>query len=328
MTESNPATTRFALIGAAGYVANRHMRAIKDVNGALVAALDPHDNVGVLDSYFPEAEFFTEFERFDRAIDKARRRGRAVQHVSICSPNYLHDAHIRFALRSHAHAICEKPLVLSPWNIDALAEIEAESEGRISTILQLRLHPSVIALKARIDKAPADEVFDVDLSYVTSRGRWYQVSWKGAESKSGGVAMNIGVHFFDMLGHVFGPRSRLKLHALTPTLAAGYLEFKRARVRWLLSIDARDLPAGAVAAGRRTHRSLRIGGEDYEFSDGFTDLHTESYQKILAGEGFGLDAARSSIETTYAIRHAMPHPQAGDPHPALAAALAWRGEGT
>lgn len=320
---------RFALLGAAGYVAPRHLRAIRDTGNRLVAALDPHDNVGVMDSYFPDTEFFTEFERFDRAADKARRRGEPIEFMSICSPNYLHDAHVRFALRSGAHAICEKPLVLNPWNVDALAAIEAEGDRRINTILQLRLHPTILALKERVaaessGNESSGKVLDVDLTYITSRGRWYHVSWKGEETKSGGVATNIGIHFFDMLGFVFGPCSGVKVHVRTPTLAAGSLDYENARVRWFLSIDSRDLPEAVRAARGSTYRSIRVSGEELEFSDGFTDLHTASYAEILAGRGFGLEDARPSIETAFEIRNAEllgPH---GEHHPSLKAALALR----
>jgi UDP-N-acetyl-2-amino-2-deoxyglucuronate dehydrogenase len=316
----------FALVGAAGYVAPRHLRAIKDTGNLLVAALDPHDNVGFMDSYFPDAEFFTEFERFDRAIDKARRRGAAIDYVSICSPNHLHDAHIRLALRSHAHAICEKPLVLNPWNVDALAEIEAEGEHRINTILQLRLHPTIRALKERVESQPANTVLEVDLTYITSRGRWYHVSWKGDQTKSGGISTNIGIHFFDMLCFVFGRPRRIEVHAQTSTLAAGYLEFAGARVRWLLSIDMRDLPESARQAGKATYRSIRISDDELEFSDGFTDLHTASYGGILSGDGFGLEDARASIELAFEIRNAKPVGLRGDYHPALRPSLAARGD--
>ncbi|MEQ8700975.1 MAG: Gfo/Idh/MocA family oxidoreductase [Bauldia litoralis] len=317
---------RFALVGAAGYVAPRHLRAIKDTGNQLVAALDPHDNVGIMDSYFPEAEFFTEFERFDRAIDKARRRDAAIDYVSICSPNHLHDAHIRLALRSRAHAICEKPLVLNPWNVDALAEIEAEGEHRINTILQLRLHPTIRALKERVESQPADTMLDVDLTYITSRGRWYHVSWKGDQSRSGGIATNIGIHFFDMLCFVFGSPKLVQVHAHTPTMAAGFLQFDHARVRWFLSIDFHDLPAAARQAGKSTYRSVRISDEDLEFSEGFTDLHTASYTEILAGNGFGLEDARQSIEVAFEIRNAQQLGLKGDFHPQLRPALAARGE--
>lgn len=311
----------FAMIGVGGFVAPRHLRAIKDNGHQLVAAVDPKDSVGILDSYFPEAHFFVEYERFDRHIDKLRRRGQGVEYVSICSPNYLHDAHIRFALRNGAHAICEKPLVLNPWNLNAIGEIEREADRRIHTILQLRLHPVIRDLRARIAAAPADTVFDVDLDYITSRGRWYHTSWKGDEEKSGGVATNIGIHFFDMLEWVFGPRRASTVHLHTPATAAGYLELARARVRWFLSIDADHLPDTAKAAGKRTHRSIRIDGTELEFSEGFNDLHSLSYAAILAGDGFGLADARPSIETAYEIRRAAPVGPTDTAHPFCAAVV-------
>ncbi len=306
---------RFAIVGAAGYIAPRHMKAIKEVGGDLVAAMDPSDNVGILDSYFPEATFFTEFERFDRHVDKCRRRGTGPDFVSICSPNYLHDAHVRFALRSSADAICEKPLVLNPWNLDGLAEIEHDTGRRIHTILQLRHHEAIRALRAKIAAASADRIFDVDLTYLTSRGGWYHVSWKGNLERSGGIATNIGVHFFDMLAWVFGPCQRCTVHVHEPDVAAGHLEFERARVRWFLSIDADHLPAAARAAGKRTHRSILIDGEELEFSDGFTDLHTVCYREILAGRGHGIEDARPAIETVHRIRHTRPVGPRGDAHP-------------
>lgn len=293
---------RFALIGAAGYIAPRHLKAIKETGNTLVASLDKHDNVGILDSYFPQSDFFTEFERFDRHIDKLRRQGQGVDYVSICSPNYLHDSHIRFALRQQAHAICEKPLVLNPWNVDALAEIEKETGKRVFTILQLRLHPAIIALRNKILNGPANKIYDVDLTYITSRGHWYQVSWKGEDSKSGGVATNIGIHFFDMLLWIFGSVKNISVDELTEDSAGGKIELERARINWFLSIDAERLPQVAKDAGKRTHRSLTMEGNEIEFSDGFTDLHTTSYKEILAGNGFGLHDARPSIELVHQIR--------------------------
>lgn len=309
---------RFALVGAAGYVAPRHMKAIKDTGNVLVAAFDPNDSVGIMDSYFPDADFFIEFERFDRHVDKLRRRGQAIDYVSICSPNYLHDAHIRFALRNDASAICEKPLVLNPWNIDALAEIEGETGRRISNILQLRLHPAVKALRERIAAAPKDKVFDVDLTYLTSRGHWYHTSWKGAADKSGGIATNIGVHFFDLLTWVFGRPTGNVVHLHQADAASGFLTLERARVRWFLSINAAYLPPQAVVAGKRTYRSLTIGGEEFEFSEGFGELHTASYAEILAGRGFGLDEVRPSIDIVHQIRNARPVGPVGDCHPLCA----------
>ncbi len=304
--------TLFALVGAAGYIAPRHMHAIKAVGGKLAVAFDPKDLVGIIDNYFPEAHFFTEFERFDRHIDKMRRRGEGVDQIAICSPNYLHDAHCRMALRSQADAICEKPLVLNPWNLDGLAELEQSSGRRISTILQLRLHPAIENLRKTISAAPNNE-FAVDLTYITARGRWYLVSWKGDETKSGGIASNIGVHFFDMLVHVFGCASSNIVHLRDAQRASGFLVCGRANVRWFLSVDPKDLPAGAE--GKRTFRSITVDGEDIDFSDGFADLHVRSYEQILAGDGFGLDTVRPAIEITSAIRHAALEPGRGELHP-------------
>jgi UDP-N-acetyl-2-amino-2-deoxyglucuronate dehydrogenase len=292
--------TSFALIGAAGYVAPRHMKAMQAVKGDLKVAYDPNDSVGIIDSHFPDAHFFTEFERFDRHIDKLRRRGDKIDYVSICSPNHLHDAHCRFALRSGADAICEKPLVLNPWNIDGLAEIERDTGRRISTILQLRLHPAIIALRERF--ATSDKRHKVDLTYITSRGRWYYASWKGEDSKSGGVATNIGVHFFDMLSFVFGSVKRNEAHLREPERAAGFLECARADVSWFLSVDRNDLPA-EVQGKKTTFRSITVDGEEVEFSEGFTDLHTRSYEEIVAGRGFGLDEVRSSIDIVSSFRN-------------------------
>jgi len=304
----------FALIGAAGFVAPRHMRAIKDTGNELIAALDPNDSVGIIDSYFPAADFFTEPERFDRHIDKLRRKGSGVDYVSICSPNYLHDAHIRLALRNRAHAICEKPLVLNPWNLDGLHEIESETDTRIFTILQLRLHPTIIALNETIQSAD-DSVHEVDISYITSRGNWYQRSWKGDAEKSGGIATNIGVHFFDMLTWVFGKERYSTVHINRADCAAGRLELEKARVRWFLSVNADHLPEAQREQGQRTYRSITVGGQEVEFSEGFTDLHTASYQHILDGEGYGLDDARTAVETVYQIRNATPQGLQGDYHP-------------
>lgn len=304
----------FALIGAAGYVAPRHMRAIKDVGGRLLAAYDPSDSVGVIDSYFPDARFFVEFERFDRHIDKLRRAGTQIGYVSICSPNYLHDSHVRFALRSGAHAICEKPLVLNPWNVDGLVEVEASAGRRVNTILQLRLHPSIQALKKQIDDSASGDLHDVDLTYITSRGRWYHTSWKGDQNKSGGIATNIGVHFYDMLSFLFGDVKQNHIHLRSEERASGYLEYAKARVRWFLSIDRNDLPSG-LPAEQTTFRSITIDGKEIEFSSGFTDLHTRSYEQILRGNGFTLEDARSSIETVAHIRTADVTPGKGEEHP-------------
>jgi UDP-N-acetyl-2-amino-2-deoxyglucuronate dehydrogenase len=294
----------FGLIGAGGYIAPRHLRAIKETGNHLVAALDKYDGVGIMDSFFPDAEFFTEPERFDRYMDKLRRRNpdRKIEYVSICSPNYLHDAHMRLALRNESHAICEKPLVLNPWNLDALRELEEETGKRIFTILQLRLHPAIIALKEQIANDLSGKVYDVDLRYITSRGKWYYISWKGDISKSGGIATNIGVHFFDMLTWIFGDVQENIVKEHTIDHASGFLQLEKARVNWFLSINPDFLPASAVAAGKRTFRSITMDGAEIEFSEGFTDLHTTSYEQILAGNGFGLEDSRRSIEIVQAIR--------------------------
>lgn len=293
----------FALIGAAGYIAPRHFQAIRDTGNNLVAALDKSDTVGVIDSYFPNADFFTEFERFDRHLDKLKRQGTPVDYVSICSPNYLHDSHIRFALRQGADAICEKPLVLNPWNVDALAEIEKETGRKVYTILQLRLHPSIIALREKVLNGPKDKIYDVDLTYITSRGHWYHISWKGDQSKSGGIATNIGIHFFDMLIWVFGAVKKIDVNELKLDVGSGYIELERARVNWKLSINYDHIPENIKKQGKRTYRSLTMNGAQIEFSDGFTDLHTISYQEIIKGNGFGLQEARPSIELAYGIRN-------------------------
>jgi len=311
----------FALIGAAGYIASRHMRAVSETGNRLVAALDPSDSVGVIDSHFPDAFFFTEFERFDRHIEKLRRagEGKKVDFVSICSPNYLHDSHMRFALRAGADAICEKPLVLNPWNIDPLLEMERETGQKVHTILQLRLHEAIIDLARQVEAAPKDRKHDVDLTYITSRGRWYHQSWKGDERKSGGIATNIGVHFFDMLHFVFGPLQTNIVYRRDASSASGFLEYERARVRWFLSIDENHLPPQAVAKKARTYRSITVDGREIEFSEGFTDLHTVSYRKALAGEGFGLEASRPAIEAVADIRNAPISTAGADAHPFLSA---------
>ncbi|MDO6811809.1 Gfo/Idh/MocA family protein [Tenacibaculum soleae] len=294
----------FALIGAAGYIAPRHLKAIKDTNSNLIAALDKFDSVGVMDSYFPNADFFVEFERFDRHIEKIKRQQNIqLDYVSICTPNYLHDSHIRMALRRGADAICEKPLVLNPWNVDALQAIEKESGNKINTILQLRLHPSIIALKNKVASENKKEKYDIDLTYITSRGNWYDVSWKGDESKSGGIATNIGVHFYDMLSWIFGDVQENLVHLREKDKSAGYLEFENARVRWFLSIDENSLPKQIQEVGQRTYRSITVDGEEIEFSGGFTELHTESYKGILKGNGFGLMDAKASIEIVHDIRN-------------------------
>ncbi|MEQ1586331.1 MAG: Gfo/Idh/MocA family oxidoreductase [Cyclobacteriaceae bacterium] len=292
----------FALIGAAGFIAPRHLKAIKETGNNLVAAMDKFDSVGIIDSYFPHADFFTEFERFDRHIDKLRRQGHKVDYVSICSPNYLHDSHIRFALRQQADAICEKPLVLNPWNVDALDEIEKETGKKIYTILQLRLHPSIIKLREEVLMGDPFKVYDVDLTYITSRGKWYHHSWKGEEAKSGGIATNIGIHFFDMLLWIFGEVKDMKLEKYELDHASGFIKLAKANVHWSLSINEEHLPTPIKAQGKRTFRSLQMNGREIEFSDGFTDLHTISYQELLKGNGFGLQEARPSIELAHQIR--------------------------
>jgi UDP-N-acetyl-2-amino-2-deoxyglucuronate dehydrogenase len=307
----------FGIIGVAGYIAIKHLKAIKDTGNNLLASLDKFDSVGIIDNYFPGSDFFVEFERFDRHFDKLKRTGTKIDYVSICSPNYLHDSHIRFALRHHADAICEKPIVLNPWNIDALQIIENETDRKIFTILQLRLHPKIIELREKIMNAPTGKIYDIDLTYITSRGHWYFISWKGDVQKSGGVATNIGIHFFDMLSWIFGKTKTNIVHISQYNKAAGYLELEKARVRWFLSLDQNDIPAGTKLRGKRTFRSITVEGEDIEFSEGFADLHTESYKEILKGKGFGLKDARESVDTAYSIRNSIPVGLTGDYHPIL-----------
>lgn len=313
---------KFGLIGLGGYVAVRHLRAIKDTGNQLLAALDKFDSVGIIDSYFPDADFFVEFERFDRHIEKLKRKGINLDYISICTPNYLHDAHIRMALRSGADAICEKPLVLNPWNIDALQEIEKETGHKVNTILQLRLHPSIVALKEKIDKGPKDKIYDIDLTYLTSRGHWYYTSWKGDKHKSGGIATNIGIHFYDMLSWIFGEVKTNITHLHEHDRAAGYIEFEKARVRWFLSINYDVLPEEVKAKEQRTYRSITVDGEEIEFSDGFFDLHTKSYENIIAGNGFGLEDAKKSIEIVHQIRNTKPQLNKGEQHPFVKLPLA------
>lgn len=317
--ESANRMKNFALIGAAGYIAPRHMKAIKETGNNLIAALDPNDSVGIIDSYFPEAKFFTEFERFDRHIDKLHRTGKSLplDYISIASPNYLHDSHMRFALRCGADAICEKPLVLNPLDIDALIDLEKDTGQRVNTILQLRLHPSIIGLKKEINSSTKAHKKDVELTYITSRGNWYMQSWKGDDKKSGGIATNIGVHFYDMLHFVFGKLQSNIVHFSSTSKAAGYLEYERARVRWFLSVDIKDVPGANRETGQRTYRSITVDNQEIEFSDGFTDLHTRSYQEILEGRGFGLEANRVAIETVSNIRAQSPSQNIGDCHPFL-----------
>jgi UDP-N-acetyl-2-amino-2-deoxyglucuronate dehydrogenase len=307
----------FGIIGVAGYIAVRHLHAIKETGNNLLASLDKFDSVGRIDSYFPDSDFFVEFERFDRHFDKLKRTGTKIDYVSICSPNYLHDSHIRFALRHQAEAICEKPIVLNPWNIDALQEIENETGHKIYTVLQLRLHPKIMELREKIRNGPKGKIYDIDMTYVTSRGNWYSISWKGDIQKSGGVATNIGIHFFDMLSWIFGDTRKNIVHISEPHKAAGYLELENARVRWFLSLDYNDIPLSFRESGKRTYRSITVNGEEIEFSEGFADLHTESYKEILAGKGFGLKDARQSVETAYNIRNSKPVGLQGDYHPIL-----------
>jgi len=311
----------FALTGAAGYIAPRHLKAIQDTGSQLVAALDKHDSVGILDSYFPDCAFFTEYERFDRHLEKLRREneGKEIHYLSICSPNYLHDAHIRTALRVGADALCEKPLVLNPWNVEALQELEADTGQRVWTILQLRVHPALIALREKIQQERRQDKYELQLTYLTSRGQWYLRSWKGDEEKSGGLATNIGVHFFDMLTWLFGEVERNEVHISTRTTCAGYLELKKARVPWFLSIDINHIPAEVKAKGQRTYRSITLDGEEIEFSGGFTDLHTLVYQQTLAGQGFGLEEAKKAIQIVHEIRAAEVIGRQTQSHPFLLA---------
>lgn len=299
---------KFALIGAAGYIAPRHMKAIRDTGNDLVAAMDINDSVGIIDSHFPDAQFFTDFEMLDAHVNSERRAGRGLDYVSITSPNFLHSAHMQWALRAGADVICEKPLVLHPEQINELKLIEAATGRKINTILQLRLHPAIIALRERVAAMPSDRKSDVDLTYITSRGNWYLKSWKGLTDKSGGIATNIGVHFYDMLHFVYGALQENIVHLNTPTKAAGYLEYERARVRWFLSLDVNDVPAPERANGKRTYRAVVADGEDIEFSDGFTELHTRIYEEVLAGRGFGVEENRAAIETVAHIRNATLSP--------------------
>ena len=295
----------FILIGAGGYIAPRHIKAIKDTGNNLLAALDRHDSVGILDSYFPNANFFTEFERFDRHIEKLKRQGTPIHYLSVCSPNYLHDAHIRFGLRIGADVICEKPIVLNPWNIDALMEIEEETGHHVYTILQLRNHPAIIELRDKIKNGPSQKIYNIKLRYITSRGKWYHASWKGDVQKSGGIATNIGVHFFDMLLWIFGDVIESVVHKHDQYTAAGTLKLKNANVEWTLSIDADTLPADVKKEGKRSFRNLTIDGEAFEFSEGFTELHTHSYENIIAGRGFRISETKKVIHLVHDVRKAM-----------------------
>lgn len=309
---------RFGLIGAGGYIAPRHLKAIKETGNDLVVAMDINDSVGVMDSHFPQAEFFTEFEEFAGFIEDCRLRHEKLDYMVICSPNYLHLPHMKFALKNGVDVICEKPLVLSTQDLDVLANYEREYGARVNSILQLRLHPSILALRARVQAAPADKIFDVTLTYLTSRGKWYLKSWKGLDKKSGGVATNIGVHFYDMLHFIFGGVEKNEVHYRDEKTSAGYLEYERARVRWFLSIDASYLPDNAVQGEKLTYRSIDIEGEQLEFSGGFTDLHTQSYQNILAGTGYGIEENRTAIATVSAMRSTPIRMNTNECHPILA----------
>lgn len=306
MKEIEKKPYNFAIIGVGGYVAPRHLKAIRDTGNRIVAAVDPKDSVGMLDQFSFDVKFFTEIERFDRHLEKLRRLSpeEHVQYVSICSPNYLHDAHCRLAMRAGAHAICEKPLVINPWNLDALEKIEAETHCKINTILQLRVHPELLKLKTRMDAESPETHHEVVLSYITSRGNWYHVSWKGQPERSGGIATNIGIHFFDMLIWLFGPVFETKLYYADAKRMSGMIHLRKASVRWFLSVDNQDLPPAIKQTGGKTYRNITIDGHEVEFSEGFGDLHTRVYEKILEGKGFGLTEARPSIELTYRIRHA------------------------
>lgn len=310
----------YALVGAAGYIAPRHMKAIKETGGSLAVAYDINDSVGIMDSHFPDAAFFTEFEQFEAYVHSFKKQEHTIDYIGICSPNYLHKAHMAFSLRAGADAICEKPLVLDPAEIDELQALEKETDCRINSILQLRLHPAIIALRQKVQSGDPDKIYDVDLGYFTSRGAWYHASWKGLEHKSGGIATNIGVHFYDMLSFIFGSNKTNIVHHRGGDAAAGYLEFERARVRWVLSINRDHLPPH-TPVGQTTHRSITVDGEEIEFSGGFTDLHTVSYQNVLDGNGFGLDIVRPSIELVNHIRTAPLQPTKGEQHPDIAKVL-------
>ena len=305
----------FAIIGVGGYIAPRHLKAIKDTGNNLLSAYDRFDSVGIMDSYFPDAAFFTEQELFDRHNTKLQESATKLDFVSVCTPNYLHDAHTRYGLRLGCDVICEKPMVLNPWNIDALEKVEKETGHHVYNILQLRLHDSIVALKKKIDEGPQDKVYDVDLTYITSRGKWYYTSWKGDEHKSGGVATNIGVHFYDMLSWIFGDVQENVVHVASHDRVAGFLRLKKARVRYFLSINADHLPENAVQGEKRTYRTIMIDGDEFEFSAGFTELHTKSYEKILSGEGFRISEARNCINIVHSIRNAKPIGLKGDYHP-------------
>jgi UDP-N-acetyl-2-amino-2-deoxyglucuronate dehydrogenase len=308
---------KFALIGASGYIAPRHLKAIKETGNDLLVAMDINDSVGIMDSHFPDAEFFTEFEQFEAYVEDQKLQGNKLDYVSICSPNYLHAPHMKYALKNGIDVICEKPLVLTTSDLDMLKRYEEQFGAKVNSILQLRLHPSIIALREKVEQAPAGHVFDVELTYMTSRGKWYLKSWKGFDEKSGGVATNIGVHFYDMLHFIFGQVTKNEVHYRDEKTSAGYLEYEKARVRWFLSIDAANLPENAVQGEKLTYRSIRIGEDELEFSGGFTDLHTQSYLRILEGNGYGIEENRAAIETVEVIRTAPITAQPTASHPLL-----------
>lgn len=313
---------QFALMGAAGYIAPRHFKAIKETGNNLFAAVDPFDSVGIMDSFFPECSFFKEFELFDRHLSKAAEDGHGVDYLAVCSPDYMHDAHIRYGLKMGANVISEKPLVLNPWNLDALEKAESDSGKKVFTILQMRYHKSIIDLKKMVDEGPKDKVYDMDLTYITSRGNWFFTSWKGNVHQSGGIATNIGIHFYDMLYWIFGEVKKNVVHVKTHDRVAGFIEFERARVRYFLSINDATLPQEIIDKGQRIYRSFNIEGQEIEFTDGFSDLHTESYKEIFAGGGFGIKEARKSIQIVYDIRNAVAVGLKGDYHPFAAKAVA------
>ncbi|MGX2949010.1 Gfo/Idh/MocA family protein [Frederiksenia canicola] len=309
---------RFALVGAGGYIAPRHLKAIKETGNELIVAIDINDSVGIMDSHFPEAEFFTEFEEFEAFVEDQKMQGKKLDYISICSPNYLHSPHMKYALKNGIDVICEKPLVLTSKDLDVLTEYEKKYGAKVNSILQLRLHPSIIALREKVQAAPADKIFDVDLTYLTSRGKWYLKSWKGVDQKSGGVATNIGVHFYDMLHFIFGKVIKNEVHYRDEQTCAGYLEYEKAKVRWFLSVDAKNLPENAIQGEKLTYRSITIEGEELEFSGGFTDLHTQNYQLVLDGKGFGIEDNRAAIETVEVIRTAPILEKPDQSHPLLA----------
>lgn len=306
----------FSIIGVAGFVAERHLKAIKKTNNKLISALDPSDSVGIMDSYFPNAYYFREFERFDRHVYKlSSNQDLKIDYISICSPNYLHDSHIRFALRSGSHAICEKPLVLNPWNLDGLIDLEKNTNKKVNTILQLRLHPSINALRNKLKRSPLKKKLNVELTYITSRGSWYLQSWKGDDKKSGGIATNIGIHLFDMLHFLFGKLKSSKMHLNEVTRQSGFMELEEANVSWFLSINNNDIPKNIKEKGKISYRSIMIDNQEIEFSDGFKDLHLKSYEEVLSGNGFGIEETRNAIETVSLIRNSGISSLQGDYHP-------------